>query len=240
MAGNEVNPAYRPGRADRVRQWVPELIRARLSARDYERYERGTGAMWIPGALLQVADNETAMYLILEQALDARFRVIPGEGIAKTIVRRIWNIRKYGYGSYGERVAGDPGFAAQRAAIEAKLHADRLASDVFYRIRWSGPCVYCGAGRSPQHGCGTFSGRWTSTDALDCDHIRPFALGGTDDEDNLVPACRPCNASKARSLLIDWKHQDRVAHGVASSPKVAREYARQLAERQDLSAFLQA
>lgn len=39
-----------------------------------------------------------------------------------------------------------------------------------------------------------------STEAeLTIDHVTPIALGGTDDPDNLVAACRDCNAGKASS-----------------------------------------
>lgn len=44
-------------------------------------------------------------------------------------------------------------------------------------------CRYCGA---------------TAADApLTVDHVIPVALGGTDEPDNLVAACRPCNAGKS-------------------------------------------
>lgn len=40
--------------------------------------------------------------------------------------------------------------------------------------------------------------RSTETE-LTIDHVTPVALGGTDDPDNLVAACRDCNAGKASS-----------------------------------------
>ena len=49
-------------------------------------------------------------------------------------------------------------------------------------------CVYCGA---------------TVVDGvrLEVDHVIPRALGGTDDRDNLVTACRPCNAGKSDHVV---------------------------------------
>lgn len=70
------------------------------------------------------------------------------------------------------------------------------------------PCVYCGA--PPEH----------------VDHIRPVARGGTNHEDNLVPACRSCNFSKHAKLLTEWDPV-RVLHAASVSPKVAAELARQ-------------
>lgn len=47
-----------------------------------------------------------------------------------------------------------------------------------------GRCVYCGA----------------PADTID--HVIPRSKGGTDDPDNLVPACRDCNSRKSNHL--DW------------------------------------
>jgi 5-methylcytosine-specific restriction endonuclease McrA len=48
-------------------------------------------------------------------------------------------------------------------------------------------CVYCG---------GPFE---------HVDHVIPASRGGTDDPDNLVPACTPCNTSKGNKLLAEWR-----------------------------------
>ena len=37
------------------------------------------------------------------------------------------------------------------------------------------------------------------------DHVVPLALGGTNYEGNLAPACRRCNARKNALLLIEWR-----------------------------------
>ena len=62
-----------------------------------------------------------------------------------------------------------------------------LRFEVFKRDRFT--CQYCGA---------------TPPDAvLEVDHIDPVALGGTNDEGNLVTACFNCNRGKAaRSLTV--------------------------------------
>lgn len=49
-------------------------------------------------------------------------------------------------------------------------------------------CVYCGADASEQK--------------LHVDHVKPKSLGGSDDIDNLVTACQPCNLGKSN------KHAD--------------------------------
>lgn len=48
-------------------------------------------------------------------------------------------------------------------------------------------CVYCG---------GPFE---------HVDHVVSASHGGTDDPDNLVPACTPCNTSKGNKLLAEWR-----------------------------------
>ncbi len=49
-------------------------------------------------------------------------------------------------------------------------------------------CTYCG-----------------SEDDLACDHILAITRGGTNDENNLTTACRPCNSSKGDRLLEEWQ-----------------------------------
>lgn len=53
-------------------------------------------------------------------------------------------------------------------------------------------CAYCG-----------------SKEGLEQDHLIPFSDGGTTTIDNIVPACRRCNASKQNKDVIEWyKNQD--------------------------------
>jgi len=49
-------------------------------------------------------------------------------------------------------------------------------------------CVYCG-----------------SVEDLVLDHVVPLVQGGEHCEDNLVVACRSCNASKGGKLLSEWE-----------------------------------
>lgn len=53
---------------------------------------------------------------------------------------------------------------------------------------YQGCCAYCGV---------------HSTD-LTCDHIVPLKLGGDNNIENLVPACRRCNSSKRHKPLAEW------------------------------------
>lgn len=39
---------------------------------------------------------------------------------------------------------------------------------------------------------------------LTVDHIDPISKGGTNDPDNLVPACQPCNSSKINKSLLEF------------------------------------
>jgi hypothetical protein len=39
---------------------------------------------------------------------------------------------------------------------------------------------------------------------LCADHVVPLSRGGTNDEDNLVACCIPCNSSKCDKLLEEW------------------------------------
>ena len=75
--------------------------------------------------------------------------------------------------------------AARRAANVGARSTPYSRSEVF--ARWHGACVYCGA--PAQH----------------LDHVLPLARGGDDIEDNVVPACAPCNLSKGAKLLSEWR-----------------------------------
>jgi hypothetical protein len=48
-------------------------------------------------------------------------------------------------------------------------------------------CAYCG-----------------KAEPTEIDHFQPSSLGGSNDWDNLVPACRSCNASKNGKLPQEW------------------------------------
>lgn len=48
-------------------------------------------------------------------------------------------------------------------------------------------CSYCGA-----------------TEDLSVDHVVPLSRGGTNDPENLTPACKPCNSSKRDKLVEEW------------------------------------
>lgn len=52
--------------------------------------------------------------------------------------------------------------------------------------RWGHTCAYCPAL------------------AKHLDHVVPLSRGGTDTEDNIVPACAPCNLSKGAKTLAEW------------------------------------
>ncbi|MQS39595.1 HNH endonuclease [Streptomyces katsurahamanus] len=52
--------------------------------------------------------------------------------------------------------------------------------------RWLWKCAYCDA------------------PAEHLDHVVPLAKGGADREENMVPACAPCNLSKGAKTLEEW------------------------------------
>lgn len=54
-------------------------------------------------------------------------------------------------------------------------------------------CHYCG----DQH------------EKMCADHVVPLSRGGTNDRDNLVCCCIPCNSSKADRLLSEWAGRNR-------------------------------
>lgn len=67
------------------------------------------------------------------------------------------------------------------ASVPRKSVSKRIRFEVFKRDNFE--CQYCG--RTPP------------AVTLECDHIFPIALGGTDEIDNLTTACMDCNRGKS-------------------------------------------
>lgn len=62
-----------------------------------------------------------------------------------------------------------------------------------------GLCVYCGVA-PVEH----------------IDHVVPLVRGGSHSVGNLAGACSPCNLSKGKKLLVEWK-RDKLREGVVST-----------------------
>lgn len=68
-----------------------------------------------------------------------------------------------------------------RSALPASVRAQSLHRD-------GSKCVYCGNENGPFH----------------FDHLWPVSKGGSDDANNIVIACAPCNLSKGGKTLAEW------------------------------------
>lgn len=56
--------------------------------------------------------------------------------------------------------------------------------------RYGGRCAYCDA----------------KPDVLHMDHVVPLARGGRHAIGNVLPACPPCNQTKAARFVVEWRH----------------------------------
>jgi 5-methylcytosine-specific restriction endonuclease McrA len=52
-----------------------------------------------------------------------------------------------------------------------------------------GRCFYCGG----------------ESDRMEIDHVIPVSRGGATTENNLVPACKPCNLKKLSQTYEEWQ-----------------------------------
>lgn len=43
---------------------------------------------------------------------------------------------------------------------------------------------------------------------LTLDHVQPRSRGGSDDQSNLVLACKPCNSSKGAKTIAEWRARE--------------------------------
>ena len=87
----------------------------------------------------------------------------------------------------GEENEMSPFVKIDRASgrLPAAEWADLLSS-IFERDNYT--CAYCG----------DRGGR------LECDHVVPLARGGSNDPENLVTACFPCNRDKGTKFVGEW------------------------------------
>lgn len=77
---------------------------------------------------------------------------------------------------------------SRRKSLGNKLRFEVLKRDGF-------TCQYCGA-KAPDV-------------QLEVDHIFPVALGGKDEIDNLITACRNCNQGKKATMLTDMSYVEK-------------------------------
>ena len=70
---------------------------------------------------------------------------------------------------------------------EGTMNMRTIFDDEKIKLQTGQICNYCG-----------------SSDRLALDHIFPQKLGGKDDAENLIFACRTCNSSKGKKDLMEW------------------------------------
>jgi 5-methylcytosine-specific restriction endonuclease McrA len=88
---------------------------------------------------------------------------------------------------------------AAKAARKRKRRMDRVEHDLSdeqwtaIKRAWGG-CAYCGA----------------TSESLQRDCVLPISRGGRYTLDNVVPACRSCNASKCNGEVTGWLRRRRL------------------------------
>jgi 5-methylcytosine-specific restriction endonuclease McrA len=79
---------------------------------------------------------------------------------------------------------------APRKAETRRNHRARLELLSYF----DGQCAFCS---TPLSG-----------DTMTIDHLKALSKGGTNDPLNRVPACKPCNNSKAARKIHHWRYSD--------------------------------
>jgi 5-methylcytosine-specific restriction endonuclease McrA len=123
------------------------------------------------------------------------------------------------------------------AAIARNARKDRVTENARQRARWkSDPnvrmrdSVYHHARRQLKHKGTLTVAQWREVwesygglcvycagKANSMEHITPFKLGGKHEQDNVVPACRPCNGSKNKRPLLIFLFK----RGIKATPMLA-------------------
>ncbi|MFV0633887.1 HNH endonuclease [Demequina sp.] len=85
-------------------------------------------------------------------------------------------------------------YAKRRAARMRRADNDLTAAEWSTLCEAWGGCAYCG----------------TTEGALQKDCVLPLSPGGRYTVDNVVPACRSCNASKCNAEVTSWMRRKRL------------------------------
>lgn len=88
-----------------------------------------------------------------------------------------------------------------------QLRISRPTKDRIIEV-YGGKCHYCGQ------------------PACEIDHIHPKSLGGSDDLDNLVPSCTPCNRKKGARPLPFFKRWKAKRTARKMRPQIERDTGR--------------
>jgi hypothetical protein len=78
---------------------------------------------------------------------------------------------------------------ALHSPCDGRLRGDvwqDICARIFKRDNYT--CTYCGVRGG----------------ALECDHMMPISRGGSNDDDNLTTACKPCNRAKRAMTVQEW------------------------------------
>jgi 5-methylcytosine-specific restriction endonuclease McrA len=119
----------------------------------------------------------------------------------KAANRRSWNNRKErpevkaaNTARMSEWQRENPGRVADRQRLRASRQA---GAGTYTEAEWlqqfetyAGRCAYC---REP---------------ATERDHVMPLCRGGSNTIENIVPACRACNAQKGARSLVQWMREN--------------------------------
>ena len=111
------------------------------------------------------------------------------------VSRRITNLSELGLLNIDHDDDGRVYAAISQSAKDTMSYSGTEANDR-HDAKHIGSCTYCGI----------------TGVKLQRDHIIPRSRGGSDDPENLTPACRPCNMSKGTKLLSEWEGRA-VNHG---------------------------
>ena len=84
--------------------------------------------------------------------------------------------------------------AAKRKRRMARVEHDLTGEQWAWLLEAWGGCAYCGG----------------DGDALQRDCVLPISRGGRYTIDNVVPACRSCNASKCNAEVTGWLRRKRL------------------------------
>lgn len=176
---NEAHPEQRKALNESWRKRNPERAKALTTTHNRSEKKKAINAAYNKANVKKVRAKSAAWHAANKE----RHNAMIAEWAKKNRERRKATITAWGQANKDQILT----YAAKRRTKKAKAKGAHTTEQWLNLLAsYHGKCVYCGAKATAR------------------EHIVPLDGGGTNDIENIAPACKPCNSSKGTKPLLVW------------------------------------